>query len=161
MQGVVLDDFEKVIAKGEVLYDSFVSVRCPYFSEDVHFNARGLEHLKFKRRDKVRPKPDQYMRFKLLHLAPEVLKLSRTVQGCWETRHFERVRVRGRTDTILKQVAYYEFVAVLRGLRVKVIVKQVETGQKFFWSIIPFWGVLKRNGEAARRKMHGGNPEED
>ncbi len=55
-------------------------------------------------------------------------------------------------------VSYYEFIAILKNVRVKVIVKQIDDNQKFFWSIIPFWGV---NKETKRRKMHGGNPAED
>jgi hypothetical protein len=38
------------------------------------------------------------------------------------------------------------------------IVKQIEDGQKFFWSIIPFWGM---NTETMIRILHNGFPEED
>jgi len=153
-----IENFEEVVAKGEELYKIFSPVRCPYLECEVYFNALGLEHLKFKDRRKPRSRHDQYVRFKLLHLAPEVLKLSRTLQGIWETKHFERVRVHSRTDTILKLVTYYEFIAILKKVRVKVIVKQIDRGQVSFWSIIPFWGV---NKETRHRKMYGGNPEED
>lgn len=54
--------------------------------------------------------------------------------------------------------SYYEFIAVIENIRVKVIVKHVEGGEKFFWSIIPFWRV---NGEASKRILHTGNIEED
>ena len=106
----------------------------------------------------MRSEQDQYMRFKLIHLAPEVLKSSHTVQGILETRRFERVRVNNRTDTILKSVVYYEFIAVIKRNRVKIIVKQIDGGRKFFWSIIPFWGM---NSETKTRLLHGGIPEED
>lgn len=153
-----IENFEEVAVKGEELYKTFSRIRCPYFESDVHFNAGGLEHLKFKRPRYARARHDQYMRFKLLHLVPEVLRLSRTVQGIWETKQFERVRIHNRTDTILKPVTYYEFIAVIKRVRVKIVIKQVENGQRFFWSIIPFWGV---NKETKRRKLYGGNPEED
>ena len=153
-----IENFEEVVAKGEKLYESLGTIYCPYFNEDVHFNVQGLEHLKFKHRGKARIRHDQYMRFKLLHLVPEIIRLSRSIQGIWETKHFERVRVHSRTDTILKPVTYYEFIAVLNNVRVKVVVKQVGGGQKFFWSLIPFWGI---NRETKRRKLYGGNPEED
>ncbi|MEK7463019.1 MAG: hypothetical protein AAB621_01480 [Patescibacteria group bacterium] len=153
-----VEDFDEVIIKGEETYKTFSPIRCPYLESEVHFNAQGLEHLKFKRRGQARSLHDQHMRFKLLKLAPDVLKLSRTVQGIWETKHFERVRVHSRTDTILKPVIYYEFIAILNRIRIKVVVKQIDNGEKFFWSIIPFWGM---NKETKKRKMHGGNPEED
>ena len=153
-----IENFEEIIIKGEGIYKTFSPIRCPYLESEVHFNAQGLEHLKFKRRGQARSQNDQHMRFKLLKLAPEVLKLSRTVQGIWETKHFERVRVHSRTDTILKLVTYYEFIAIINHIRIKVVVKQIDNGEKFFWSIIPFWGI---NKETKKRKMHGGNPEED
>lgn len=153
-----LDNFDEVKIKGEELYKALSEVHCPYFDGKVYFNARGLEHLKFKRHGKARPQQDQYMRFKLLHLAPVVLRKSKTLQGIWETKSFEKVRVHGRTDTVLKDVEYFEFVAVMEGVRAKVIVKQVDGGQRFFWSIIPHWGIDKKT---KKRKLHSGYPEED
>ena len=153
-----IENFEEIVTRGEELYKTFTQIRCPYFEGDVHFNASGLEHLKFKRQRYARSRHDQYMRFKLLALVPEVLRLSRTVQGIWETKCFERVRVRNRTDIILKPVIYYEFIAVIKRVRIKIIIKQIENGQRLFWSIIPFWGI---NKETKHRKLHGGNPEED
>lgn len=150
--------FDEVMAKGGALYKTFSPVRCPYFEADVYFNASGLEHLKFKRPRHARSRLDQDMRFKLLPLAPEILRLSRTMQGIWETKHFEHVRVHNRTDIIFKPVIYYEFIAVIRRARIKIVVKQIDDGQRFFWSIIPFWDI---NKEAKKRKLHSGNPEED
>ncbi|MBI5004070.1 hypothetical protein HZC00_03175 [Candidatus Kaiserbacteria bacterium] len=153
-----IENFDEVATRAEALYRSIEPVRCPYLDEVVHFNAHGLEHLKFKRRGKARSRHDQYMRFKLLHLVPEVLRLSRTLQGVWETKHFERVRVHSRTETTLQQVTFFEFIAIMEKKRVKVIVKQIENGERFFWSIIPFWGVDKERGQ---RKLYAGNPAED
>lgn len=153
-----LENFEEVRIKGEDFYKTLSEAHCPYFKEKVFFNAQGLEHLKFKQQRKARPQQDQYMRLNLLHLAPVVLRTSSTLQGIWDTKNFERVRVHGRTDIILKIVVYYEFVAVIEKIRVKVIVKQIENGQKFFWSIIPYWGIDKGT---KKRKLHSGYPEED
>ena len=127
------EQFREVKEKGEALYKSLDCVYCPYLKEKVSFGAKGLEHLKFKRREKARPERDQYMRFKLIHLAPEILRASHTLQGICETNKFERIRVHNRTDAILKPVAYYEFIAVVKRNRVRVIVKQIDDGQKFFW----------------------------
>jgi len=150
--------FKEVKEKGEELYKALDEVYCPYFKEKISFGAQGLEHLKFKRREKARLEKDQYMRFKLLHLAPEILKSSHTLQGIFETKKFERIRVHSRTDTIAKPVSYYEFIAVLKRNRVRIIVKQIDGGQKFFWSIVPFWGM---NVETMDRILHDGTPEED
>ncbi len=153
-----LENFEEVKLKGEELYKSQTGVRCPYFDDNVYFNAQGLAHLKFKRQGHARPQQDQYMRFKLLHLAPVILQHSKTLQGIWETKGFEKVRVHGRTDTVLQHVTYFEFVAVMGEVRAKVIVKQVADGQRIFWSIIPFWGIDRKTH---KRKLHSGYPVED
>ena len=153
-----ISDFDVIKEKGELLYKTIGEIYCPYFKEKISFNARGLEHLKFIQREKARLEIDQYMRFKLLHLAPEVLRLSRTVQGIFQTKHFERIRVHSRTDTILTPVTYYEFIAVLGTSRVKVIVKQIDNTQPIFWSLIPFWGI---ETSTKKRRLHAGDPESD
>lgn len=152
------EQFKDVKTKGEFFYKNIGEIYCPYLKEKVSFNARGFEHLKFKRFEKTRPEKDQYMRLKLIHPAPEVLKLSHTVQGIFETKKFERIRMKARTDTILKPITYFEFIAVIKRNRVRIVVKQIENGQKFFWSIIPFW---KMNRETMTRILHEGDPEED
>ncbi|MCX6712263.1 MAG: hypothetical protein NT041_01060 [Candidatus Vogelbacteria bacterium] len=153
-----LENFEEVKIKGEDFYKTLDSVYCPYFKEKISFNVHGINHLKFKEERKARPQQDQYMRLKLIHLAPVVLKASATLQGIWETKSFEKVRIHSRTDIVLTKVTYYEFVAVIDQVRVKVIVKQIDDGEKFFWSIIPYWGVDKNT---KKRKLYSGYPRED
>lgn len=151
-------DFEKVRTDAETLYASIGEVYYPYFTEKIAFNSAGFKHLKFKADQVARPRSEQYARLKLLTLAPQVISLSRTVQGISHTKHFERIRVQSRTDTILTHVSYYEFIAVLENVRVKVVIKQIDDGQKFFWSIIPFWKIDIVN---SRRVLHSGDPERD
>ena len=151
-------DFEKVRNDTETFYASIGEIRCPYLDEKINFNAEGLKHLKFKSDKVARSHSEQYARLKLLALAPQVLSLSRTVQGIWHTKHFERIRIHSRTDTILKPISFYEFIAVLENTRVEVIIKQIDGGQKFFWSIIPYWKIDSIN---SRRVLHSGDPEHD
>ncbi len=152
------EDFLEVKRKAEELYATFGDVYCPYFKEKIAFNSLGMKHLKFKRDEKNRPLKDQYMRFRLLYLAPEIIKSSHTLQGIFETKRFEQIRIHNRTDTILIPVNYYEFVAIVKGSRIKIVVKQVGEGQKFFWSLIPLWGM---NKSTKVRILHEGIPEED
>ncbi|MFA6006366.1 MAG: hypothetical protein WC764_01415 [Candidatus Paceibacterota bacterium] len=151
-------DFLQHRDKAETFYETIKSVYCPYFGGTVSFNAKGIRHLKFKSDQQARPHHDQYARLKLLHLAPEVLKLSRTVQGIFQTKRFEPQKTNTRWEHKLKEVSFYEFIAVLDNVRVKVIVKEVAGGEKYFWSIIPFWKI---NKEAKKRILHGGDPEND
>lgn len=155
-----IDDkkFERIKTEAENFYKNIGEVGCPYFNEKVAFNSKGLEHLKFLRKNHARSKEDQYTRLRLVSLAPEVIKLSRTIQGISNTKNLELWRSNKRTEIVMKPVAYYEFVAILNDIRVRVIVKQVDNGPKYFWSIIPFWKVGKNNNQ---RKMFNGNPELD
>ncbi len=152
------ENFEEIKLKGEELYKTFTEVYCPYFKETIDFNAQGIEHLKYKQRNKSRHDNDQYMRFKLIHLAPEVIKISNSVQGIFETKRFEYIKNHNKWEQVLKHVTYYEFIAVIKRNRVKIIVKQIDNGKKIFWSIIPFWGM---NKDTMTRILHEGNPEED
>lgn len=153
------EQFEETKKKAEEFYKSITDgVDCPYFKEKIVFNAKGLEHLKFSRKNHARSRQDQYIRFKLLYLAPKILGLSRTIQGISDTFAFELIRSNSRNESILKPVSYYEFVAILDNFRARVVVKQVENGPKYFWSIIPFWKVDK---EKKQRRMCYGKPGED
>lgn len=156
------DQFNNIKDEAKDFYNKIGFAYCPYFAGKVNFNAKGLEHLIFKTWNKTRSIDDQFSRFRHLRLAPEVIKNSKTLQGVWSTQKFERVKKKdGQWQQILKLTTYYEFIAVMEShgskVRVKVIVKQIDGGDKFFLSIIPFWGIDKRGG----RIMHSGNPESD
>ena len=151
-------DFQEVKATAETFYHSLGKVRCPYFESHVMFNAKGIRHLKFKADEVARSSEDQYSRLKLLRLAPDVLKKSHTVQGIWHTKVFETEKTNGRWERVLREVSFYEFMAVLDNVRLKVIVKDVGSGDKYFWSVIPFWGIDK---VASKRLLHSGHPDSD
>lgn len=152
-----LENFEEVSQKAKKFYKNIQPIFTPYFKDNVYFSSQGLEHLKFKNKRRARPRQDQYMRFKLLHLAPKVLKVSASLQGILETKGFEKVRKNSITQNILKHITFYEFIAVIENVRVKIIIKQIDNGKYQFWSIIPHWGVNKDN----KRKLHSGYPEHD
>jgi hypothetical protein len=133
-------------------------VKCPYLNKEVAFNSKGIRHLKFKSDTQARPHADQYARLKLLYLAPKIVAASRTVQGICKMRHFETEKMHSRWEDKLRDVTYYEFIAVMDNLRVKVIVKQVGTGEPYFWSIIPYWGV---DDTTHKRILHSGRPDKD
>jgi hypothetical protein len=153
-----MDESSTIIKKAEECYRQIKSVYCPYLKESVSFNAKGLEHLKFKSRDKARSLPDQLIRLTHVDLAHKIVATSHTVQGIYQTGEEEELKTNGRWEKRLKRVLYYEFIAVLRGKRFKVIVKKVEGGQPHFWSIIPNWRIDKTVG---RRLLYDGCPDQD
>jgi len=152
------EDFLKVKNEAEKFYKIINDIYCPYFKEKIAFNTKGLKHLKFKSNRQARPGKDQYSRLKLIHLAPEVLKQSHTLQGIWQIRRFEAQKMNSRWEQVMKDVIYYEFIAVIDTIVIKVIIKQVFGGEKHFWSVIPFWGIDKAT---SKRILHSGNLEND
>lgn len=152
------ENFEEIKKRAEDFYASIGEVYCPYFQEKIHFNAKGLRHLKFKTDKQARPRSDQYARLKLLHIAPLILEKSYTVQGIWKTKQFEAQKTNSRWEYVMKEVIFYEFIAVLNNIRAKVIIKEVEGGEKHFWSVIPYWGIDKDN---SKRILHSDDSEND
>ena len=153
-----MDAFGKMKKQAEEGYKQIKFVRCPYFGEDVNFNAKGLDHIKFKTWNRTRIQSDQEMRLKYLHLAPKVVSQSHTLQGVSTAKSFERKKINNRWEKILTDVTYFEFIAVIENVRVRVIIKEVKGGQKYFWSIIPFWKV---NKQQKKRVLISRNPECD
>lgn len=136
------EKINRSVEAGEALYKSIGNIYCPYFREKIAFNSQGLDHLKYKERDKKRHIRDQFVRFKLIRFASEIISKSHTLQGIFETNKFENIRISNRTDIILVAITYYEFIAVINKNRIKIIIKQIKDGEKFFWSIIPF-GMIR------------------
>jgi len=152
------EDFQKTKSEAEEFYKKVGDVFCPYFKEKIAFNTKGLKHLKFKSNRQARPRKDQYSRLKLVCFVPEILKQSHTLQGVWQIRRFEFQKTNSRWEQVMKDVTYYEFIAVINNVRVKVIIKEVLGGEKHFWSVIPFWGIDK---ETSKRILHSGDLEND
>ncbi len=152
-------NLEKVKKEAEELFENTKEVECPYFKEKVAFNAKGIKHIKFKAERLARERKDQFMRLKNIHLAPVVLGTSSTLQEIQKRKILVKVKTNTRKEKILKDATYYGFISIVKDgffeKRVKVIVRQIDGGNKHFWSIIPFWNNNKE------LKLHSGNLEED
>lgn len=154
--------FSEIKQSARDFYFSIGSVYCPYFGEVVRFNSKGFDHFIFKEWNKTRITHDQFIRFRYIHLAPEVIREAKTLQGFLTTQKYERVKKHGVWIKALRTISYYEFISIIdlygTFVRVKVIIKQIDNGDKFFLSIIPYWGINKSTGE---RTLYEGNPETD
>lgn len=161
---IPLDKFKKIKEEAEEFYKKIGEIRCPYFKEKIAFNAKGLEHLKFKDKNKARLVADQFIRLKLLKLAPYVIENSHTLQEFFETKKLEKQKINSRWESRLIEVKYYGFVAIINGARIKIIVKQITGGNKFFWSLIPFWKNNQKNSGSSlpnKKILHAGDLEND
>lgn len=148
------DELLKKRTETEASYRMIGSVHCPFLKEKVNFNSSGLEHLKFKEHGRPRNPQDQYIRLKLLYLAPEIIRKSNTVQGYCEKKEWERQKRHGHWEQVPIDIRYNEFIAVIGKIRIKVIVKKIGSdGEYFFWSIIPFWKMRGKD-----KILSEGNP---
>jgi hypothetical protein len=149
--------FNTIREKAEIDYKNIESVFCPYLKLEVAFNSKGLEHIKFKDRNKSRIREDQYIRLKCLILSPRIIEESHTLQGYQQRNEFVEIKEKKWTHK-LKTVNYFEFIAVIRReTRVRVIVREIEGGKPHFWSIIPFWKV----DNSGIKHIHNGKPHVD
>jgi hypothetical protein len=145
-------------------YKRIKTIRCPFFGEEIHFSDDGFKHMLYKGKfnKKKRDKSTQYMRLKLFSLACRLIKETKTLQEYYSTKHFVRVRNNKRREKVLKEVEYWAFIAIIKNRRIKVIIKQYESGDKKFWSVIPNWSIAKKRGSLEEEIInYSGNLESD
>src|SRR5215468_10472127 len=66
-------------AQAKEIFERNSLIHCPYFGTAVMLNAEGLHHLRYSA-ERERRKPEQMLKFRLLPLALDVIRKSRTVQ---------------------------------------------------------------------------------
>jgi len=157
------EKFKETRKKAKEFYDSLDKVYCPYLDEDVNFNSEGFEHILFKSWNRGRSRVEQYIRLRLLSKVVEVIKKSHTLQEYNEENMFVRQKINSRWEHRKKLVKYYVFIALFpdKGIRFKVICKQIEGGKPFFWSIYPSWRKKKNTFGQERKIFYTGNLEKD
>lgn len=138
--------FKNIREEAEKFYKNIENVYCPYLKTSISFNAKGLSHIKMKSRNKARAKSDQYLRLKFLKLTPYILKKSGTLQ---EFNKKENIK-------------YFGFTAIINNLRLKIIIKQENHNNPYFWSIIPFWKREKDEmNQKIKKVFHEGDLQSD
>lgn len=133
------EEFNKMKAAAEDSYKKIDSVFCHFFNVNIKFNTKGLNHIKMKSWNRARSISDQYLRLKFISLAPKIISKSGTLQEFKEMSGLERCKIDGEWQEKRNYIRYYGFVAIIDGVRVKVIIKRTSRDNIFFWSIIPFW----------------------
>ncbi len=128
--------------KAEDNYKKIGDIKCPYFNDDnIHFNTKGLNHLLFKSWNRARSQKEQYTRLRLIPLARKIIAKSNTLQEFDEREIFVKQKINSRWEKRLKIVRYYVFIAIFKKTRLKVVVKEIDGGDKFFYSLYPHWQI--------------------
>ena len=121
---------------------------CPALNKNINFNTKGLDRVGFGGWGGAGLALEQYLRLKFLRKAPEILKKATTMQEYKEGKTFERVNSNSKWNKKMVNVKFYGFVTITSldsngMIRIKIIVKEIEGGESYFWSIIPFWKCKK------------------
>lgn len=157
------EKFEKVKSEAKAYYGGLGPMRCPYLKKDVQFNKYGFEHILSKSWNRGRSRAEQYVRLRLLPKAIEVIQLSYTLQEYDERMEMVKQKINSRWEKRPKMVRYYVFIAVIvtLGVRFKVVVKEIDGGLPFFWSIYPSWRKDVDCNGGLKKVFYSGNLEED
>ena len=153
--------FNQIKEEAEKYYDGIGKIKCPYLNDNVHFNSEGFEHLLFKSWNKTRSRNEQYTRLRLLPLVCQVISKSHTLQEYDEKQILARQKINSRWEKKNKTAYYYVFVAIIKDCRIKVIVKEIAGGQKFFYSLYPSWKVVFDANGNQRKVFYSGDLEMD
>ncbi|MBI5004400.1 hypothetical protein HZC00_04900 [Candidatus Kaiserbacteria bacterium] len=139
---------EKVLHYAEIksgaqkLYSSLKPVKCPALgNHSVSFSSEGFNHLVYRIPKQERHKRVQIMRFELLSKARELLELTTTIQE-YEDYLDQVVGWKFKKKQLINtKIRDWGFVGIVRGYRIKVVVRQMGNGDKQFLSVIPAWST--------------------
>lgn len=130
------DEIRKAALK---LYGTFGTIDCPALGQAVHFTSEGFNHLVYGSPKKMRDKRAQILRFDMLEKAKFILETSTTYQEYDEEIIYKKVNRRGTWIPMNVVVRCWGFVAIVRRLRIKVVVTQEGNGAIEFLSVAPAW----------------------
>ncbi len=156
------ENYEKLRDDAQDFYRRIGRIVCPAFSEDViHFPSEGFNHIVFKSARTERERSSQILRFKLLPLAVDLIKLTTTFQEFEETVQEFQVKTRKKKVTKSKRVRYWGLIAIIQGRKIKVILRKIgDNGTLHFWSVIPGWVTNKHRDTRFFSTMKG-DPAQD
>ena len=113
------------IAEYKKLYQIIGSVECPYFvGEKVFFNRKGFNHL-LRRGKTPRFSAEQDERLALLKYCKNMLSIG---------HDYVEYRTVEKLDTA---AFFWTFTARFENLNIKLVVRQIDNGQKHSFSIFP------------------------
>jgi hypothetical protein len=118
-----MEKHREEIAKFKDLYKRIGSVACPYFGgEKVYFTRNGFNHL-LRKGKQARISSEQVERLRLIQYCKKILGSEGSLV---------EYRSSVRPSTIAQ---FWGFTARLDKLHVKLVVRQIDTGRKHFFSI--------------------------
>lgn len=129
-------NYQQLKIKTKKLYSKIGRIPSPALSNEyVAFTSVGFTHLVRKGRN-PRPQSEQIKRFSLLVFAEQIIKnpqaviIYRTTETkYWTNRHGEKVLITSTGH-------FWTFVEKTDGYTIKIVIRQLNSGQKHFFSIM-------------------------
>lgn len=128
--------YKQQFATAEMLYKTIGSISCPYFGKKITFNSDGFHHLRYNPSGSEREKEAQLHKFGLLPNASVIIEKSGTVQEYRKQWGVTGRRKANDGSREMKEMQYWGFLAIIGQIRIRVIIRQVGTGDPHFWSIM-------------------------
>lgn len=114
------------IERYEMLYRGIKNLPCVYFEgELISFNRRGLNHILRKGR-KLRPVAEQLRRIELIPYCKDIL-----------SGKYYDVECRILNKSTINEALFWGFKYKSGNKNIKLIIRQLKTGPKHFFSIFP------------------------
>lgn len=153
-------NYQTVKKNAEAYYKKVGRVRCPALNQEfVHFTSEGFHHLQFSKGIE-RSKDEQMTKMGLITHAVHLVGLTTTIQEQDECLEMVRIKMKKKREEVAMTVRFWAFVAIVRGKKIKVVVRQVGKGQKHFYSVIPVWNIQAYQNNRFRSTAKG-NLKED
>jgi hypothetical protein len=125
---------EKVKNEAREIYNKIGRVWSPTLNDHVSFESTGFRHLMWKGGER-RPYTQQVRRLSLIVSATEIISNPKSRVIKREEARYSPIKRDGVEVVIKKQVRFWAFHAKIESKKIRVIVRQINNGNKHFFSV--------------------------
>jgi hypothetical protein len=132
--------YEEIRDTADKLYKSFRPIKCPALKDkEIHFTSGGFNHLIYRIPKQERDKRVQILRFELIEKAYALLSEITFMQEF--EQYYDEKKIWMNKKPRITNVLFTDigFVGIVKGFRIKVVVRKIGEGKFEFLSVIPAW----------------------
>ena len=129
-------EYAQLKLKAKRVYSKIGRVHSPALSDEyVAFTSKGFTHL-VRKGHNPRPRSEQIKRFVLIPYAEAIIKNPRAtiLYRSSETKYY--INRHGQKILTSSTAHFWTFIETIKGTKIKVVVRQLNQGQKHFFSIM-------------------------
>lgn len=129
-------EYEQLKLKAKKVYSKIGRIASPALNDEyVAFTNIGFTHLIRKGRN-PRPRNEQAGRFLLIPYAEQIIKNPKAIilYRSSETKYY--INRHGQKILTTSTAHFWTFVESIKGVKIKIVIRQLNKGQKHFFSIM-------------------------